>query len=525
LLKRDDSSRSLAIGGALGFFVGMAVLGATRFLFLGAVPGLHYDEAWAALFAHRIATEPHFWPLTAMSPYTSPWSHYWAALFFKIFGTSLLIYRASAVALVLAGVAYLSAALRRFGKARAAVILPWLLAFAPALEINERFAIEIDSFLVFCLGLLAYGVALLSSSTPGTPATPADTGKARRVGSLFGTSYLIKAALLGVTSHILFIGTILSLAGAALLSRKGERWTRWELGAGLVITLGVTAFFGRVFWAIPEKDKALSLIVVTLSAAAVCAIPAPRRGFALSRFRSVVRWGILLLGLPGWLFMLFFWEASWNARFHTGELHAPFLIGLTLVAPAVAIVMGVRGKALGAIPRGFLDFWALTVLFSAALAVKPTPRYFEIPLLLAAVFFALLLAELSRPRRLGILALWIACGGVVMAENYFVPLLTTATPDISYRFLFFHENTSDTLDKQRLVTELAASGCAPEQVTTTDSRLGTELEFLALGDWKTAPVPCRWGGRVRVGKLSERPPTGAITEAGPFWIAAAIETH
>jgi hypothetical protein len=43
-----------------------------RLLFIAKAPGIHFDEAWAANYAHKIASEPGFWPINAMSPYTHP---------------------------------------------------------------------------------------------------------------------------------------------------------------------------------------------------------------------------------------------------------------------------------------------------------------------------------------------------------------------------------------------------------------------------------------------------------------------
>ena len=59
------------------------------------IPGLHFDEAWAMNFSRQIAFEPGIWPLTAMSPYTAPWAHYFAAIFMKVFSPSVLVFRLS----------------------------------------------------------------------------------------------------------------------------------------------------------------------------------------------------------------------------------------------------------------------------------------------------------------------------------------------------------------------------------------------------------------------------------------------
>ena len=145
-----------------GFFwgLGLLVLAATHLLWVTRVPGFHFDEAWSASFAHRIAFEPRFWPLAGQSPYTNPWSQYWIAIAFRIFGVSLKVYRAAGISMVLGGVVFLSAALVRRGFERAAAFFPWVVAFSLPLVVNHRFGIELTTFHVFCFGAVIFGVTL-----------------------------------------------------------------------------------------------------------------------------------------------------------------------------------------------------------------------------------------------------------------------------------------------------------------------------------------------------------------------------
>jgi hypothetical protein len=169
--------------------LGCALLVFLHFYRLRLIPGLHYDEAWAMNYAWRIAHEPGFWPLTAMSPYTAPWAHYWGALWMKILGPSVLVFRGSQVLLTLAGLACLGFALPKHVRAA----FPWAVLLLPGLLLNERFTIELTGFHVLC-----FGAMLLALRKQRFAAASA-------------------AALFGSTAHILFYAVALSLAATAML--------------------------------------------------------------------------------------------------------------------------------------------------------------------------------------------------------------------------------------------------------------------------------------------------------------------
>lgn len=174
--------------------LGLLLLAWIHFEALGVYPGLHFDEAWAMNYAWRIVNEPGFWPLTAMSPYTAPWTHYWAALWMKILGPSLLVFRASQVTLSLFGLLCLHLSLPRGSR----FFFPWALFLLPGLLLNHRFAIELTGFHVLCFGLLAFGLRYRTYTLA------------------------FAAALLGTTAHILFYGVALGLLFALSLEGKEE---------------------------------------------------------------------------------------------------------------------------------------------------------------------------------------------------------------------------------------------------------------------------------------------------------------
>lgn len=492
---------------------GLGLFLAGRVLWLGRVAGFHYDEAWAAWFAHRIESEKGFWPIQAMSPYTSAWSHYAGALLFHALGTSLQVYRMSGALLAAGGIAAISMALRRIGAARAGVLLPWVLAFFPVLVMNERFCVEITTFHVFCFGLLCLGLAEARNA-----ATPA-----RR---LIADLMIALAVLLGITSHVLFIAP--ALAAWLVFQPPMATFSRRLTFCGVCAIL--LAFFLRVHAQIPDKAKSLALLALTSAILLDCLAPHHvsqcLRRIARSRPGHVATrtclLGLAALSVPAFLLLLFLADGSWSSLFFTSSLRAPYLIGSMAIAPVLALHLS-RGMRAGRGPLvepATLRWFQVTVVITALIAVKPAPRYFEIPLLMLGILLSLHFARLSRKGMATCLAVWSMTGSLQLGFNYFAPAKDGLIAERDFHFLFFRDGTSDTLQKQLLAAELARAGCAFVQVRGDDPRLIEPLRFLALGDWR-APGPtrstCRFGRFVWVSRKSELhlPARLVVRGAGP----------
>jgi hypothetical protein len=479
--------------------------------------GFHFDEAWAALFSHRIASEPDFWPIAAMSPYTSAWGHYITALFYKIFGTSLLIYRLSGISLVVLGVALLSQALKKMGQPRAGALLPWVIAFFSAAVINHRFAIEINTFHVFCLGLLAWGLSEIVSEK----------------GSTWRSHIAVLASIVfGITSHVLFLAPAFALlilcfwTDRFLPENDPDKRKRMTAIASLIFLAG---FFLRIHLGIPEKDKSFALLL--LAALSLLGVLFPKVGHrALEMVQRsallpvrIVFYSACVVAL---FFLAFFSEGSWAAAFFNGgqsDLHL-------ILWPLVALGIGFASSRKTFLtlsdqnPRWKSAFlWAaLTLILTTAMATKPAPRYFEVPFLMLACLFAIALA--NAPKRLAAVALfiWILAGALQLDRNYIRPALAGNVPESAFRFLFFKDNSSDTLLKQKLARSLANSGCTFQQVRSNDIRILDPLKFLSIGDWSPSPpslkTSCLFGPEVRVERKSQLSPplSTPATEIGPF---------
>lgn len=446
----------------------------THCIFLSAVPGLHYDEAWAALFSHRIAFERGFWPIQAMSPYTSAWSHTVAAVFFRIFGVSLLSYRVSAISCVLLGVYSLARALNNLLESRSAIIFPWIIAFFPALVVNHRFAIEINTFHVLCLGSLCWA---LSSK------------------SKYKEIWICCSVFIGITSHILFIAPALALWISDHLSASKAQQRSLPR---IVLLTGLLGFFLKIALTIPEHDKSLGLLILI----SLCLIAALSPAWSFnqmkflkyrilnlsSRLRHFIAWALMV---PSLLLLAFFMEGSWSELFFSSKIH-PELAGWFL-APWILILW--QGRVIFSDPKmkPLLIWFSLTLVLSLILATKPAPRYFEIPLVMAALLLALAWSRCPKTIQALSLIAWCTLGSVQLDLNYFAPILRHEVRLSNFHFLIFRDSSSDTLPKQEIAHTLGSLGCTLDQIEDSGPRLMEPLKFLALGDWPGSNGACKLG--------------------------------
>jgi hypothetical protein len=481
----------------------MATLAFTHCRDLARAGGLHYDEAWAGLFSHRIAREPDFWPIAAMSPYTSAWSHYVSAAFFKLFGTHLWVDRLSGVFLVALGVTGVCLALKSLRQPLAAALLPWIIAFFSAAVINHRFTIEINTFHVFCFGLLFWGFSQKY------------TRQERQLPRLFADGAIVSGALLGITSHILFLAPAFAGLIWAFLNETflHDKRARWIAGVPIVLLMG---FFLRIHLMIPEKDKSFALLFLGLLS--LMGVVFPRLTSSVIRWARGVAWkpirfAFFIAASIAGLFLLFFAEGSWAAAFFNGGQSHPAAMLWPLLALGLCAIAG--GQELfqqyqqDSRLKAGLAWFALSILLTAVIATKPAPRYFEIPLILLAIFFAYLLSMTLTStffrKRLAIasILIWTIGGALQLELNYFKPTRAESVPEQSFRFLFFRDNSGDTLLKQALVRTLAQSGCRFENIATDDIRVLDALRFLSLGDWPTLDGSCQFGKRLFIQRKSQ----------------------
>jgi len=452
----------------LVFITGIFVFLFVHLWKLDLLPGLHYDEAWAANYAHRIAFEPGFWPFTAMSPYTSPWTHYVAATFFRIFGVNLFIFRLSQFSLVFIGMLFTVATLWKLKERKAALFLPIFLSCFPALVANHRFAIELNSFHVFCFGLLLY--ALVSKK-------------------IF---FIILSSLLGITSHILFLAPVLGILGAFFLE-KGEisKKIRFACSFGALLLL---PFFLHIAFTIPKPGKAWALVILCFVTIIFLLL-----NLRFPEWLRKQQKYLCYLVIPFFFNLLFFMEGNWQVLITHGKITIPWFIGLFLIPMIFCLFFYLRDKK-----NKFPIFWEnsffLTVILLGLMMLKPAPRYFELGFYSLAILFLLFLLHVPSKKQKNILmGAFFSFGFISLAMNYGLAKNVVFHEKFSH-FLFFKDSSEDFHSKQQLVKFLGEKGCSLSNIGTADSRVLEALHFLSHGDWPIlSKKPCI--GTLRVERL------------------------
>jgi hypothetical protein len=476
----------------------------THCLFLDQVPGIHFDEAWAANFAHRLSTGQLGIPIEAMSPYTVPWSHAVTALFFKLFHTSLFVDRLSGIFLSALGVFLACCALLHENKPQAASILPWICAFFLPLVLNHRFCIEITTFQVFCFGLLLYGLS-------------------RDLCSLTGL-----AIFMGITSHILFIAPVLALWIVRRLNPLALTRREKTLVVGVCVSL--IPFLVRVLIRIPEREKSVALLVLTF--AILFDVFAPQIGnFIFWKSKKIILFVTGLLGIPSLLFLLFFSEGHWNVLFNHGWIAYPQWIGWSWFILLGATLYGgwtfYRKNKEICWSREFLTWMLFCVVLTTLVATKPTSRYYEAGFLGMALMASLALAHVPLKQALSLLSIFAILSSIQLWKNYYQVGLNQMGQERSFSFYIPRDNSSDFLPKQDLVRYLAKQGCRIQNVQSADSRMMEALQFLTHGDWPVSPeTPCKLG-QVWVNRKSQAatplPSTTRIAEVGTFAVDQILD--
>jgi hypothetical protein len=484
--------------------LGYIALALLHFHSLPVYPGLHFDEAWAMNYSWRIASEPGFWPLEAMSPYTAPWAHYWAALWLKAFSPSLFVFRASQAALSLGGILALHFSLPRASR----FLLPWALLLLPGLILNHRFAIELTGLHALCLGLLCLGLS-------------------RRWWAL-----ALVAALVGSTGHILFYGVALGLLFALLTTARGtERLLLPGPRLALVSFFAlISLFFLRVAFAIPEKGKGVALVLSSIAAAALLLMRA--EGWAVWRSPW---WGrvVPVAALVFLVNALFFGQGYWTSSIYTGldvwglyPRFAPpnFILCFLALFATLALAL-LQAPA-------FARAWLLaSTTVIGLMMLKPAPRYYELPLLGIAALFVVAVAPAleagwkeffgqgrQRILRIGAALTLLLCAytSLEMSANLLQVKFMLGARESAIRFLAFKDSSRDFLDKQALARFLGSSGCKLGDIETHDPRLLESLRALSLGDWPTLATP---NGQCAYAYVARKTEEGASGEAfGEFFL-------
>ena len=495
--------------------LGLCVFLFTHTLYLNQVPGLHFDEAWSANYAAQIATAGFPWNLEAMSPYTAPWVHWITAFFFKVFSINLFTFRAVGVLFSLLGAVLLSGALKLSSHPRAAAALPWILAvFVPSVT-NHRFFIEITTFHVFCFGLLCFGLAL--SSVPEKDIGPKNktlsaqslflvlfapkglTGSlSAKQGFRTASSFLILVSIFfGVTSHILFLAPTLALLLLIVFTQKELNSQQRTLIT--LLSLLFLPYFIRIALTLPEKDKAIALLVMNGLFLVWVSFFKGRIPFSDLWKHRILR-VIKILTIPSLGYLLFFSQGDWSVLFTQGWIKysflRPFSIFLTLAISAKLILNSFRTQTDF---ESKLTLWFTLTLFILELIIlKPTTRYYETGFLFLAVLLTIDLTRKSKFPSLLLFLAFLVLNSLQLSLNYLSVGRAGLGRNQVFGTFFLKDRSTDHLSKWELIQYLIDQGCGLEDIQSENSRLMESLKFLSIGDWKlTSPKrPCTIGGSI-----------------------------
>lgn len=448
---------------------------------IGDFPGFHFDEGWAARYSHRIAFEPGFWPLTAMSPHTSPWSHYWTALLFKFFGSSVEVFRASSVILSLASLFLIGLLLILRVSFFSGLAFLAMTATAPVLLHNHRFAIEINSFLPLCFAVLLWGLALWS----------------QRGAERLAYGLILGSLVFGVTSHVLFLGVPLALLlNVVWVQERIDARQRQliESTSLLLIPFFIRGLIGSI-WPL----KSVALIVASLGVFAWSRFFSARVPALIKKHKGTLSTVLIALGLVFFFNFVIFLEGSWTALFAYGSLEQPYLVGTYLIGPVAIWIAVFIGKKSFSDPRSLaaLRFFFFLNLAMGLIMIRPSPRYFEISFLFFFLLLALLLQHL--PRKVAGALVLLACGlGLLnIRQNYLLTGEKGRYVQRDFSLGLLTENSMDMMPKTRAVDYVRDQGCRMDRdARIKDERLGLilrDLEWVRVGPPSPNAAPCALG--------------------------------
>jgi hypothetical protein len=448
-----------------------------------SVPGFHFDEAWAANYAHKIAFTPGFWPLESQSAYTTPWTHYIGAIVFKLFGASLSVFRVGQIGMCVLGLLLLGLAVgKRFGPRVGAIFL-WLVAFAPVLLLNHRFAIEMHGFQVLCYGLCAWGLVSGASI------------------------FLWLGLFFGLTSHILFLGPALAFFGVLVL--RGYRFGLNEKRSLTILCAALIPFFLYTATHLEKPWKGIALLLLD----AIVLTWAWKNVQLPVRWREWIIRALPWLALPMLASVAFFSLGLWTPLTQFGQI---------INIPALILAMCCNAFILCFFYFRFTrntrdlsdDLFLLQTLVLGLIMHKFAPRYFETSFLLAAIIAARYFAQSFPPRILfAFFCIYISTQSWHLWTNYF----HNTAQERETKFLLWRDSSRDFLSKQNLVQYFQEKGCSLSDISSGDARVLEALRFLAISDWRLAEGQrCHWG-KIRVERAEFSLPSKPLDDRAEFY--------
>lgn len=461
---------------ALLFLVALGLAAYTQFTQLTAVPGLHFDEAWQGVFAHRIASEAGFYPMSAMNSYTSPVVHYLLALAFKLFGPSLVVMRGTYAFFNFATLGLILVLFWRAKEKKAAFWFVLLWALLPLSVHDHRFYVEMTGLFGLCLAFVLWGLALWHKRP------------------ILSFTLTLIAIIAGSYSHVLFVAVFIGALyiGARYFSREFYNPRARALVATTALALTPLAL--RMGWGL-KKPLPFVLATAFVLLAAFAALSSRHRTLnkiweRLPRvsIRSA-RW-LALAAIPFLVgFLALMWNGNWPYAQATGHLEWRWL---PLNAALFVVLAFYKRKKDGDFTSMLWHGFLVTFLVSSLLILKQSPRYYYVPLVLAMMWMALKLAHLRTPAFQWTLALTFTVWNLWCFQTAYITRFENyGSTTNEFRAALYHDNGRDFRPFQKAFSWLVSQNCQNDLRWFEDDRFLFPVEFLRL----TAPkptAPCAW---------------------------------
>ena len=471
---------------------GILLAAYTQLIQLTAVPGLHFDEAWQGLFAHRINVDPDFFSLEAMNSYTSPLVHYMLAAAFKVFGPSLATMRGTYAFMNLTSLLLLAGLLWRLGERFAVAWFILLWALLPLSVHNHRFYVEVTGFHTLCLTVVLWGVALWR----------------RRPNLSFALITL--GVLTGVFAHILFISVF--AGGIFVLARTFPGDFRSKRSQCLIATNALLLMPLALRMGLGlGKPLPFALAGVLLATAAwALATPRwlrfhrlwerwPRRAMRLSKI-------VFFCTLPFLVsFVALLWNGFWPYAQATGYMQLAWLPLNALIFIAFAYQQirrpGQRTATRAADARREPSVLAPSLIWGSFVAcflitsiiiLKQTPRYYTLPMIFAMMWAAQRMARLQNLNTQFALAAGFVAWNLAMFHTaYLWRFEHEGSNTVEFRVAIFHDNGRDFRPFQKMYEWARTSGCLAAVPWVEDDRFKLPFDFLRLTSGPSVAT-CRW---------------------------------
>ncbi len=472
-MKENSKNRFFPFG-FLFFLFSIAVY--TQFRQIVDVPGLHFDEGWQAIHAHRIATEKGFWPMSAMNSYTAPVFHYFLGSVFKFFGSTLEVERFFLGSLNILSLLIFVFILWKANYRRAAYWFILLWALLPINVHNHRFFVEVTVFHTFCFALFSLGIVLFK--------------KQPQLGSVL----FVLAYSLGILSHVLFITVFLSAIVVFALKFPEEFYSKHGKNA-LMAAGTVTAFcLIRMGYGL---QKALPLVLATGLILFLISQLTKFDFFWSKLSQWIYKLGFILGSCLLFLFALVFWNGFWPYAQMTSDLNVVLWLPINFIFLLYILFFPERNKNKSEKHETANWVWAffiLSLVIAQCLIFKPSSRYYTLPTILLCLWVSLKMQKVSLIRMHLVWAIPLVLWNVWAFEKKLItPFQTNGAFDQEFRFLIFHDTSRDFRPIQKAWKWIVKENCQDVFHWLENDRYMYPVNFLKISTPPAIPgKTCSW---------------------------------